>query len=74
MSKTTDDFKLPKSQYIRQSQLIPFIVPFSSATLWRKVQKGEFPKPLKISAKITVWRVSEIRQWLEEKTGFGQVL
>ena len=74
MSKKADDFKLPKSQYIRQAQLIPFIVPFSRATLWRKVQKGEFPKPLKISEKITVWRVSEIRQWLETKTGCGQIL
>jgi prophage regulatory protein len=31
---------LPESGYVRQSQLIPSIFPFSSATLWRKVKAG----------------------------------
>jgi predicted DNA-binding transcriptional regulator AlpA len=61
-------FKLPKSQYIRQSQLIPFIVPFSSATLWRKVGTGEFPKPVKLSERITAWRVEDVEQWIQSKT------
>ena len=30
--------KLPETGYVRQSQLIPVIFPFSSATLWRKVR------------------------------------
>jgi predicted DNA-binding transcriptional regulator AlpA len=62
-------FKLPKSQYIRQSQLIPFIVPFSSATLWRKVGTGEFPRPVKLSERITAWRVADVEQWLNSKQG-----
>jgi predicted DNA-binding transcriptional regulator AlpA len=64
-------FKLPKSQYIRQSQLIPFIVPFSSATLWRKVGTGEFPRPVKLSERITAWRVVDVEQWLESKAKEG---
>ena len=55
---------LPKSGFIRQSQLIPFIVPFSSATLWRKVKSGEFPKPVKLSARITAWAVEDVQAWL----------
>ena len=31
--------ELPATGYVRQSQLIPAIVPFSSATLWRNVKK-----------------------------------
>ena len=55
---------LPATGYIRQSQLIPNIVPFSSATLWRKVKTGSFPSPVKLSERITAWRVEDIRAWL----------
>lgn len=50
--------------YLRQAQLIPAIVPFSSATLWRKVKKGEFPAPYKLSERITAWKVEDVRAWL----------
>ena len=40
---------LPGTGYVRQAQLIPDIVPFSSATLWREVKAGRFPAPVKLS-------------------------
>ena len=43
----------------------PGIVPFSSATLWRKVKSGEFPTPAKLSERVTAWRVEDVRQWLD---------
>ena len=52
---------LPAIGYVRQSQLIPSIFPFSSATLWRKVKGGTFPQPVKLSPRITAWRVEDIR-------------
>ena len=69
MKNKPGDFKLPQSQYIRQSQLIPFIVPFSSATLWRKVKTKEFPAPVKLSERITAWKVADVKEWLESKAG-----
>jgi predicted DNA-binding transcriptional regulator AlpA len=56
---------LPESGYIRQSQLIPSIFPFSSATLWRKVKAGTFPKPVKLGPRITAWRVEDIRDFIK---------
>lgn len=56
--------QLPETGYVRQSQLIPVILPFSPATLWRKVKAGEFPVPIKLSARITAWRVEDIRAWM----------
>jgi len=50
---------------IRQKQLLAKI-PFSKATLWRKVRNGTFPKPFKLSEKVTVWQVSDIEEWLEK--------
>ena len=56
---------MPVTGYMRQSQLIPAIFPFSSATLWRKVKAGTFPKPVKLGPRITAWRVEEICQLLQ---------
>lgn len=56
---------LPSTGYLRQSQLIPTVVPFSSATLWRKCKASEFPKPVKLSERVTAWEVGAVRAWLE---------
>lgn len=58
---------LPDSALIRQSALIPFVIPWSGPTLWRRCKSGDFPKPVKLSAGITAWRVGEVRAWLKSK-------
>jgi prophage regulatory protein len=60
--KLTD---LPMVGYIRQAQLIPHFLPVSSATLWRMVKSGSFPKPVHLSARVTAWDVSSVRKWME---------
>ena len=64
--------ELPDSALARQSQLIrdpkhparPTPLPFSAATLWRKVREGTFPAPTKLSDAITAWKVGDVRAWL----------
>ena len=56
---------LPATGFIRQAQLIPHVVPFSPATLWRKCKAGHFPKPVKLSERVTAWNVGAVRQFLE---------
>jgi prophage regulatory protein len=63
---------LPDSALARQSQLVrdpkhptrPTPLPFSPATFWRKVKDGTFPKPVKLGARITAWRVGDVRAWI----------
>ena len=63
---------LPDSAFIRESQLVqspkrpdhPAPLPFSAPTLWRKVKAGTFPKPVKLSERVTCWKVSEVRAWM----------
>jgi predicted DNA-binding transcriptional regulator AlpA len=57
---------LPESGYIRIQKLIE-IIPFSESTIWRKVKKGTFPAPVKLSEQITGWRVEDIRAWMLSK-------
>lgn len=63
---------LPAAGYIRQAQLIPGVVPFSSATLWRKCRTGEFPLPVKLSQRVTAWNVGKVRDWLEQQNEGGK--
>jgi prophage regulatory protein len=69
-SRQIPPLDLPAAGYVRQSQLIPSIVPFSSATLWRRVKDGTFPRPVKLSARVTAWSVSAVRAWLANPTGY----
>ena len=63
---------LPDSAYIRESQLVqspkrpdtPAPLPFSAPTLWRKVKAGTFPKPSKLSERVTAWNVGAVRAWM----------
>ena len=43
------------------------ILPWSSATLWRKVKAREFVAPVRLSAGVTAWRVEAVRNWLDAK-------
>lgn len=67
MPRTNIPSQIAGEGYLRQSQLIPAIVPFSSATLWRKVSAGDFPKPVKLGPRITAWRVQDVRDWLNSR-------
>ncbi len=54
---------IPAFGFIRQKQLLTFL-PFSAATLWRKVDAGDFPKPYKLGPKITAWQVQDVTAWI----------
>lgn len=58
---------LPDSGFMRQPQVLA-VVPFSSATLWRKCKAGQFPKPVKLSERVTAWRAGDVRLFLKTKT------
>lgn len=57
---------MPAAGYIRQAGLIPHILPFSSATLWRMVNAETFPAPYKLSPRITAWRIGQVVEWAEK--------
>ena len=42
----------------------------SDKTIWNWVKRGEFPAPIKLSPTVTVWRLTDVQAWMEEK-GMG---
>jgi prophage regulatory protein len=56
----------PQRPYIRVHEILA-IVPFSAATIWRKSANGTFPKPIKLSERVTAWSRKDVESWLTEK-------
>lgn len=62
---------LPESGFMRLAQIvgnpkadppIPPIIPIAKSSWWAGVKSGKYPRPIKLGARTTVWRVEDIRQ------------
>ena len=58
---------LPATGFVRLSSILGPIgpIPVSKSTWWAGVRSGRFPKSVKLSRRITVWRVEDIRALIE---------
>jgi prophage regulatory protein len=57
--------------FIRQKTLLQEYVPFSAATLWRLVNAGKFPRPVRLATQVIAWRVVDVLAWAKEPQTFG---
>ena len=62
---------LPATGYVRARQLLGNILPIGRTTLWRMVQSGRFPAPVRLGPNITAWRVEDVRDWMNRQQGEG---
>jgi prophage regulatory protein len=46
------------------------LLPFSRATMWRRIAEGTFPAPVKVSDNVSAWRWGDLRVWLADPTGY----
>ena len=58
---------LPQTGFVRLPQIIApnGPIPVSKSTWWAGIKDGRFPQPIKLGARITVWRVEDIRNLIE---------
>lgn len=68
--------ELPATGYLRLKQIlgnkkanppIPPLIPIGKTSWWQGVRTGKFPKPIKLTKRITVWRVEDIRNLIDGK-------
>jgi prophage regulatory protein len=64
--------QLPSEGFVRLA-LILTLFPVSPSTWWRGVRSGRYPRPVKLSAYCTAWRVEDIRELLE-RTAKGEAV
>ena len=63
-SKIQEIEELPQTGLLRIKQVLKF-VPVSRSHFWQGVKTGKYPKPLKLSERVTVWRAADIRRLVE---------
>ena len=42
---------------------------YSKSSIYRLIQLGEFPEPVRISSRHVVWRLEDVMRWMSEKEG-----
>jgi predicted DNA-binding transcriptional regulator AlpA len=64
--------QLPENGFLRLRQIIGDpkrgiapLVPVCAATWWNGVKSGRYPKSVKLSPRVTCWRVEDIRALIE---------
>ena len=55
-----------KKKVVKLAQ-VKELTTFGSATIYRLMKKGEFPKQIKLAKRSSGWLQEEIYNWLEEK-------
>ena len=60
---------LPETGFVRLKQIIgdkkegiPPIIPVSRSSWWNGVKKGIYPQPVKLSPKITCWKIEDLKR------------
>jgi predicted DNA-binding transcriptional regulator AlpA len=53
--------KRAKSKPLHPRQAVPGIVPCSRSSWWNGVRSGRFPSPVKLGPRTTAWRLSDIK-------------
>jgi prophage regulatory protein len=81
--KTGYPAALPESGYVRLRQIIgdastspptPALIPVKKSTWWAGVKSGRNPQPVRtLGARITVWRVEDIRELIEKASEAAKV-
>ncbi|PCJ99167.1 MAG: transcriptional regulator [Zetaproteobacteria bacterium] len=56
---------LPETGFVRLSTVLK-VFPVSKSTWWAGIKDGRFPKGVKLSDKITAWRVDDIRELIAQ--------
>lgn len=58
---------LPTTGFLRLPAIIAphGPIPVSKSTWWAGIKSGRYPKPVKLSTRISAWRVEDIRAFIE---------
>ena len=63
------DNSLPLTGFLRLPAIIApnGPIPVSKSTWWAGIKAGRYPKPVKLSERVTAWRVEDIRAFIESR-------
>ena len=62
------------SHQILKLKEISSLTKLSSSTIYRLVQAGEFPKPIKLATHASGWLESDIEAWIRDRKEASEIL
>ena len=62
---------MPKTLFAKDDMLLSYadmqkFLKVSRSTVFRMAEAGEIPAPIRITAKTTRWRMSDIKRWIKK--------
>jgi predicted DNA-binding transcriptional regulator AlpA len=60
-----DTTTLPVEGYVRLPQVLK-VFPISKSSWWAGVADGRYPQPVKLSPRVTAWKVEDIRRLIAD--------
>ena len=60
-----DMYDIPETGFLRLPQVLS-VIPVGKTCWWQGVKSGRYPKPVKLSARCTAWRVEDIRELIKD--------
>jgi len=63
---TNVSVSLPETGFLRLPQVLK-VFPVSKSLWWAGVAEGRYPKPVKLSSRVSAWRVSDIKALIAAK-------
>ncbi|MBI5656738.1 MAG: AlpA family phage regulatory protein [Geobacter sp.] len=57
--------KLPEAGFIRLPQVLE-VFPVSRSNWWAGVKSGRYPAGVKLSERVTAWRVEDVKNLIEQ--------
>ncbi|ABI56414.1 helix-turn-helix transcriptional regulator [Alkalilimnicola ehrlichii MLHE-1] len=59
------------SRLMKKREVID-VTGLSESTIWRREQEGRFPPRIRLGQRMTVWRESDVHEWLADPVGYQQ--
>lgn len=59
-----------EERFLRLTQVLE-IIPISKSGWWKGCKEGRYPKPIKLGARTTVWKASEIQELVAKLAASG---
>lgn len=57
--------QLPEIGFIKIKDVLK-LIPMSKTMFWENINKGRFPRPIKLGMRASAWRVEDIRNLIED--------
>ena len=55
-------------KFIRLPQVLA-LTGVSKSTIWKWIGEGKFPQRIKISHRVSVWKQTDVDNWIQEQIG-----